>query len=577
MAPNRPLFTIPGFRWRGFTLQFFLLTFLPLTILTLATAFGALSLHRRAMRSLVGDRDLLAAYAIAASLQEKLNKQTFQLQTLASSIEESDQTDDFLSYENLSSSFDGGVSLYTQQGQVIAPSQPVEYWVSLPSDLPVFWTSIIQESSDHPIYSQAINLPDGKTTVMFVGMKLSGDEVLVGAFSPSVFIGSTLQGISGNPQIFVLVVDQENMLLYQNGVISSHDDTKPHAGIEDALRGESGVNYINVSGDEHVLAFTPVQPVGWGLVIEESWEDISTPYLLTTQSAPLVIIPLLVLALIALWFSARQIVQPLQALEKKAADLAAGDFASIRQSVGGIAEIRHLQEELSGMAERLNIAQESLHNYIGAITASAENERHNLARELHDGTLQTLIALNQRIHLDHKEQLKNTASPPDDLQQLVQQTIINLRRTVRGLRPIYLEDLGLAAALEMLADETRQNTEIPIHFQIEGSVYRLAPEEELALYRIAQETLSNVTRHAQAKQAWLEIHFSTQQVRLVTRDDGQGFETPSNPAEFARQGHYGLLGLNERTELMGANLKITSVLGKGTQIEVTLPRNDSKK
>ena len=319
------------------------------------------------------------------------------------------------------------------------------------------------------------------------------------------------------------------------------------------------------------MAFTPVQPAGWGLVIEESWEDISTPYLLTTQAAPLVITPLLVLALVALWFSARQIVQPLQALEKKAAELAAGDFISIKQPVGGIAEIRRLQEELAGMAQRLNTAQGSLHSYIGAITASAENERRNLARELHDDTLQALIALNQRIQLDQLEQDKDASLPPDDLQKLVQQTIINLRRTVRGLRPIYLEDLGLAAALEMLADETRQNTEIPIHFRIEGSIYRLAPEEELAFYRIAQETLSNVTRHAQAKQAWLEIHFSPQQVRLVTRDDGQGFETPSSPAEFARQGHYGLLGLYERADLMGASLGITSQSGEGTRVEVILP------
>ena len=576
MAPDRPIISLPGFRWRGFTLQFFLLTFFPLTILTLVTVFGALSLHRKAMRSLVGDRDLLAAYAMAASLQEKLDRHIFQLQTLARSIEENGQADEILSNNILSSSFDGGAALYDLQGQVKASNQPAEYWLSLPSDLPIFWGALLDGNSVEAVFSHAVTTEDGQANVMFVGMKISGDEILVGAFSPQAFIRSTLQGITGNLQITVLVVDPEYAVLYQSNTLASHEDPNLHPGVIDALRGESGVNYIQVSGDEHVLAFTPVQPTGWGLVIEESWEDISNPYLLTTQAAPLVIIPLLALALVALWFSARQIVQPLQALEQKATELAAGDFISIHQPVGGIAEIRRLQEELAGMAQRLNTAQESLHSYIGAITASAENERHNLARELHDDTLQALIALNQRIQLGQIEQHEDAPQPLDDLQQLVQQTMVNLRRTVRGLRPIYLEDLGLAAALEMLTDETRQNTETPIHFLIKGSGYRLAADEELAFYRIAQESLNNVTRHAQANQVWLEIYFSPQQVRLVIRDDGQGFDAPASPAEFAHQGHYGLLGLHERADLMGARLRITSRAGEGAQIEVILPRKASQ-
>ena len=140
-------------------------------------------------------------------------------------------------------------------------------------------------------------------------------------------------------------------------------------------------------------------PAGWGLIIEEGWEDISNPYLVNTQSAPLILVPVFLLALLAIWWGARRIVTPLQKLEKQATNLAAGDFEAIKPPVGGIEGIRNLQAELIDMAEKLKTAQQTLHNYIGAITAGVESERKSLARELHDDTIQALIALNQRIQL----------------------------------------------------------------------------------------------------------------------------------------------------------------------------------
>ena len=139
------------------------------------------------------------------------------------------------------------------------------------------------------------------------------------------------------------------------------------------MNGESGIDYFQSSDGEHVTAFSPVSPVGWGLMIEEGWEDISNPYLVNTQSAPLILVPVFLLALLAIWFGARRIVTPLQKLEKQAANLAAGDFDAINPPVGGIEEIRNLQAELIDMADKLKTAQHTLHNYIGAITAGVES------------------------------------------------------------------------------------------------------------------------------------------------------------------------------------------------------------
>jgi signal transduction histidine kinase len=110
-----------------------------------------------------------------------------------------------------------------------------------------------------------------------------------------------------------------------------------------------------------------------------------------------------------------------------------------------------------------------------------------------------------------------------------------------------------------------------IEFHHKGVEIRLPTSTELALYRMAQEACSNITRHAQAKHASLSINFSPNIVTLMVEDDGVGFNLPDNPAEYAAKGHFGLLGLRERAELIGATLSIKSSAGKGTSLMVTLP------
>jgi len=139
------------------------------------------------------------------------------------------------------------------------------------------------------------------------------------------------------------------------------------------------------------------------------------------------------------------------------------------------------------------------------------------------------------------------------------------------LRPIYLEDLGLVTALEMLARETSQANNLIVDFHLLGHERRLPREVELSLYRIAQEALNNVVHHAKAKRAALNIAFE-QEIKLEVTDDGIGFNVPNSPTDFAPSGHFGLLGVHERADLIGARLGIESTLGKGTRLTVMLNR-----
>jgi signal transduction histidine kinase len=109
-----------------------------------------------------------------------------------------------------------------------------------------------------------------------------------------------------------------------------------------------------------------------------------------------------------------------------------------------------------------------------------------------------------------------------------------------------------------------------VDFQKTGQERRLAREVELSLYRIAQEALNNVVKHSKATRANLKIAFEPSEIQMEVADNGDGFVVPNSPTEFASNGHFGLLGVHERADLIGAKLEIESALGKGTKLKVRL-------
>jgi len=557
--------------WRGFTLQLFLITIMPLTVLLLVVAFGSQTLHHEAMRSLVGDRDLRTVRAASSSIEREVTHLTGTIQLIA---REMGDRPDFSSIrftpDEIASTFEGGIALFTRDGSLIRATTTELDWQTIPALIPDPFKASAQDEPT-PTFSSPITPPGTTQSYIFLATQTEMGNVLLGAFSPKNLIDVTIGDLANSGQVTILVISPKKTkgdfdVLYRAGPSKMDEYVQSHPGITEALNGESGINYYQGSEGEHVVAFTPIHPVGWGLVIEEAWEDIASPYLISTQSAPLVLAPVFILAIFTIWFGARRIVTPLQKLEKLAAGLARGDFEAIRQQVGGIEEIRNLQFELIDMADKLKAAQQSLRSYIGAITAGVENERRSLARELHDDTIQALIALNQRLQLISINSPEAQQGSLSELQTLVQQAMTNLRRMIRGLRPIYLEDLGVVASLEMLVQEMGQTANIPIAYKVRGQERGMDAQKAMSVYRIVQESLNNVIRHAEAKHAWVELDFTDSEVFVQIRDDGKGFVVPANPAEFPEKGHFGLLGLQERAEIINAELKILSTPGQGTII-----------
>jgi signal transduction histidine kinase len=568
---------IPG--WRGLT-QLFAVTILPLTVLLLVIAFGGVNMHQQDMRALVGERDERAVQSSAAALESELHHRVATITSMAV-LSSADLTFEeiFATTNDLANDFNGEIAFLDSDGNLLANTGNDSFWGWVSQNAQSFSlaflsdTSTVLSTSRGPVFSDPILDPSSNQLFVIVSAYSASRNVIVaGAFSPETLAIETLSTTyPTGSHVTIYLLDKSRRLLFVSGTLAKETLEPDHPGVTEALQGESGVLYVKKDKTEHVVAYSPIESTGWALITEEEWEMVISPSLQLTQMAPLVMVPAFILALIAIWFGAKQIVQPLQKLESKAAALAWGDFEAIKESVGGISEVQHLQMELTEMSRKVQAAQEGLHDYIGAITSAQEDERMRLARELHDETIQSVIALKQRVQLAEKVvKDQNGKRSLQELEGLAEQTVENLRRLIRALRPIYLEDLGLVTALDMLARETTQNNHLTVDFQKTGEERRLSREEELSLYRIAQEALNNVVKHSKATHADLKIIFEDAEIKMEVRDNGNGFIMPKSPTELAPSGHFGLLGVHERADLIGARLEMESALGKGTRLKVRL-------
>ena len=342
------------------------------------------------------------------------------------------------------------------------------------------------------------------------------------------------------------------------------------------LSGSSGSTLCQTAeGTRMLLSYATVEGSDWRVVVEEPWEDLTDPILRLPRLVPFVAAIAGLVAALALVFGARTIVAPLQRLARAAGRVSWGDLSSISEPVGGVEEIQELQAALLEMADRIQSYQEGLRDYLGAITEAQENERARLARELHDETVQALVALSQRVEMARRALERGDGAHArqqlDEVRSLMLETAEGVRRFSRDLRPAYLEDLGFLPALEALVREGRTEGPPRVLLRVEGTPRRLAPARELGLYRIAQEALHNARRHAQAEHIWLTLRFEPQAVYLTIADDGVGFQVPEHPAALTHEGHYGLVGMRERALLAGGELHIASKPGEGTTVTARVP------
>jgi two-component system sensor histidine kinase DegS len=230
-------------------------------------------------------------------------------------------------------------------------------------------------------------------------------------------------------------------------------------------------------------------------------------------------------------------------------------------------------ETLEDVTERKN-AEESLRNRLQEITRAQEEERRRIARELHDETAQDLVILLRQV--DELSSYTGRLTPEggaqlEKLRRKTEEIMDGVHRFSQDLRPSVLDDLGLLPALEWLAADLTNHFGINVEMKVEGSVRRLPPEVELVVFRIAQEALRNVWKHSGAKKARVALKFGDEKAALTIEDEGKGFKLPPKMGELTVAGKLGLVGMQERAQLIGGKLTLRSVPGRKTTVRLEFP------
>jgi signal transduction histidine kinase len=208
------------------------------------------------------------------------------------------------------------------------------------------------------------------------------------------------------------------------------------------------------------------------------------------------------------------------------------------------------------------------------VITTQEEERRRIARELHDETGQALTALRlclERLALAPAPSTEETKVRLAQALELCQQAEEEVDKLIFDLRPALLDDLGLVEAVGFYAGTRLKTAGIELSLRVTGKERRLSGEKEAALFRVMQEGITNIVKHAHAKRAMIHLQFKTNQLVAQIKDDGRGFETSQIGSSHNPKRGLGLLGMRERMNLIGGSLSIVSKLEGGTYLKAVVP------
>jgi signal transduction histidine kinase len=551
-------------RLQGLHVQILLWTVLPLTVVLIVLALLGIARHRQTMIDLIAERNRGVVLVEAGRLAQVI-------------------------------ALRGGLLAQSAAALAIAPDRDERWQMEFPAGLVLFADQpreVVAVVGDWPATADARNLAErvrttgtvqfatlrqGREALLLVGAPAGSGQVLLGAIPvrtlPLAEIATAVPGA-------LVLVDAEGRPLHHEdpgGLLGDEATLTTMMGMMGRMMGPGSMPHGSMMPfrrHDMMVTAAVVEPPGWTLLAVEDAESAATVGLSTVTILPFILFVVTLVALLTVYFGWRAVVRPLQELAHRATRVAWGDYEAAAAPVGGVREVDDLRATLDQMARRIRGYQAGMRDYLGAVTQAQEAERTRLARELHDDTVQALIALKQRAQLARKalgRDPERAAERLDELSLLIDHELTSLRRLIADLRPIYLEELGFIPALEMLVHETETTHGPSVFLAVQGEPVRLAPDLELAAFRIVQQALSNAVQHAAAHHIGVTVLFTATELQLFIQDDGCGFNPPEHPTDFARSGHFGLMGMYERATLHGGSLTLHSTPGQGTTVTVRLP------
>nr|WP_287193467.1 sensor histidine kinase [Syntrophothermus sp.] len=252
-------------------------------------------------------------------------------------------------------------------------------------------------------------------------------------------------------------------------------------------------------------------------------------------------------------------------------------------------QVESIARKAEGLVDRINMVLKMLKGNVGVITGhleeankkqqlglwviqAQEEERRRISRELHDGPAQNLANIVMRLELMERlwdKDLERVRRELAELKEVVRQNLSDIRRVIFDLRPMALDDLGLVPAIKRYLADYAQKYDMEIDFLFFGEERRLDLAREVAVFRLIQEAITNVRKHAGTDRAQVKLGIAPEKVTVVIKDEGCGFDV-----EAVREGKkesFGLLGMQERVGLFGGKFRVKSAPGQGTQVIIEVP------
>jgi signal transduction histidine kinase len=398
-------------------------------------------------------------------------------------------------------------------------------------------------------------------------------------------LASTEPGRAGNPsecaRRFGRLAQEKRALAAR--CVSCHDE-------EGVLPGRN----------EH-LTFAALQAAAWGVVVRQAAsEALPTQGALPWYAVLGLLAAHAVLASAFAWGAARSVTQPVGVLTDHAERIASGALdrpipdlgedevgrlgkslehmrGNLRRLIDEIgdanatleARVEERTRALNEANERLREREEARADLLRKVISAQEDERKRIARELHDETSQALAVLVMGLEAAQDAIRGGRTARLDEVKAVAVRTLEDVHRLILDLRPSVLDDLGLLSAVRWYADRHLGSRGISVRCEF-GDVSRLPPEIETALFRMCQEALTNVARHAQATAVLVQVGVEGEEVVVDIEDDGRGFDQAAASRPDGRR-PWGLMGIAERAEILGGKARIDSAPGKGTRVTVRIP------
>jgi len=484
------------------------------------------------------------------------------------------------------------ISVLTLNGKVVASTDLAKIYTEH-SDEEFFIRGQIENSADIFFLDEDQNLKAYLSGPLYLENKLLGVVVIESDLDNIISLVKDYSGLGETGETLLAKIDGNGDALFLTPLrfdekaalrrtVPKDDLDAPitQALLKNVWLFSDAVDYRR----EPVLAATQyIGKTDWGLVAKVDKAEAFAPIIQLRNLVVLIIFVSSIVVIIFSFYVARSITKPIINLTQMASKISEGDLSG-RAEVTSIDEIGILAQTFNQMAdnlfeyitehkraeEELRSSREQLRNLSAHLQSVREEERTLIAREIHDELGQALTALKMdlswlgnRLPKDEKSLLEKAKS----MSELIDMTIQTVKRISAELRPGLLDDLGLAVAIEWQAEEFQNRTGIKCEITLAPKDIILDQDRSTAIFRIFQETLTNVARHANATRVKVSLKEDKGKLVLKVRDNGIGItqEQISAPKSF------GLIGMQERAHFWGGKVKISGIRNKGTTVTVSIP------